>query len=232
LIALAGWDAVLILASHPVVMPKLYLIGGENVHHRSAQNINAQAFQDAGNRPNILVFPWASIGFDRNYSKRKLLVDYFRSLGAKDVDFAEYDHFENIIEKLTWSDLVYLTGGQTFVLLERLGRSGIADNLRNYNGVIVGRSAGALALCNKCLTTYRGNKETKLSAGLGLVNITMKAHYRKGVDDVLKRFSFNKRVFAVPSKSALVYEDSRLSAIGEVYIFFNGVSRLFKETIF
>jgi len=208
-------------------MPKLYLIGGENVHHRSAQHINAQAFTDAGKNPTVLVLPWANAGFDRNYQKRKLLTDYFRSLGAEKVEFAEYDHLEDPAKKISTADLVYLTGGQTTALIERIKKAGLEGQLRGYRGVIVGRSAGALALCSKCLTTCRSNQKPKIVTGLGLVDIAMKAHYRSSRDDVLRRFSFVEPVFAVPSKSALVSENGELYAIGTVYVFQNGQRRTF-----
>jgi len=46
-------------------MPKLYLLGGENVYKRSAREVNERAFQDAGEPLDILVFPWARASFDR-----------------------------------------------------------------------------------------------------------------------------------------------------------------------
>ena len=212
-----------------VLMPKLYLLGGENVFRRSAREVNARAFEDAGGNPNVLVFPWARAYFDRKYQKRKLLVDYFRSLGAENVDFVEYDHLEHIKEKFAQSNLVYLTGGQTSVLIERIRTMKLDVQLRNYRGVIVGRSAGALALCKKALTTCRSNSKIKIVDGVGLVDITMKAHYRSIKDELLKPFSFKELFYAVPSGSALVYENSQLWAIGKVYIFCKGERQIFKR---
>jgi dipeptidase E len=211
-------------------MPKLYLLGGENVHRKSAKHVNEKAFADAGGQPNVLVFPWARPYFDNKYGKRRLLIDYFRSLGAENTAFAEYDHLENIGEKLAESNLVYLTGGQTSVLIERMKNMGLDRQLRSYSGVIVGRSAGALALCKKCLTTCRSNSKLKVVEGLGFVDITMKAHYLRSREDALRRFSLKEAFFAVPSKSALVYENHELSSIGRVYVFRNGERQIFRKT--
>ena len=60
-------------------MPKIYLLGGENVTLRSAREINLLAFEDAAKSPNVLVFPWARPSFDRKYGTRKLLSDYFEA---------------------------------------------------------------------------------------------------------------------------------------------------------
>ena len=73
-----------------VYMPKLYLLGGENVFKRSAKEVNEKAFRDAGESPAVAVFPWARASFDRKYAKRKILTDYLISLGAATINFLEY----------------------------------------------------------------------------------------------------------------------------------------------
>ena len=65
------------------------------------------------------------------------------------------------------SDLVYLTGGVPSMLIERLKKLGVEELLRGFDGVIVGRSAGALALCKKCVITYRSTSEVKGYSGIG-----------------------------------------------------------------
>ena len=53
-------------------MPKIYLLGGENVVKRSALEVNERAFQDAKAPRSVAVFPWARASFDRKYQKRKV----------------------------------------------------------------------------------------------------------------------------------------------------------------
>ncbi len=148
-------------------MPKIYLLGGENTHKRDAKEINQQAFHDAGEAPKLLMFSWARASFDKTYSKSKLMFDYFRSLGASTVNNVDYScSFAEIEKKIFESDLIYLTGGVPTVLIERLKKSGIRSLFVDFNGVIVGRSAGALALCQKCVITYRSTSEVKIIDGL------------------------------------------------------------------
>ncbi len=204
-------------------MPKVYLLGGENVFRRSAREVNERAFQDAGEPLNVLVFPWAKASFDRRYWKRKRLCDYFVNLGAGTVDFVEYsDLTEDIAQKMAAAHLVYLTGGLPSVLIERLRNMGIDHLLKEYDGVVVGRSAGALALCRRCVATCRSNSKAKIVKGIGLLDLTLKTHYKPENDDVLKRFSMEGLIYAVPAGSALVYENGRLSPINDVYLFSNG----------
>ncbi len=209
-------------------MPKLYLLGGETVYRRSAKPVNESAFEDAGQPLNVLVFPWARASFDKKYRSRQILTEYFRSIGAQGIDFIEYGQPDSIAEKMACANVVYLTGGQPSILIERIKAMQLDQLLRSYRGVIVGRSAGALALCQKCVVTVHSNSRVKIVEGLGLVNITLKAHYQPQRDDeVLKHFSLEERIFAVPEGSALVYADGRLSAMGSVYLFNGGERRTF-----
>jgi peptidase E len=208
-------------------MAKLYLLGGENVVKRDAKEINEEAFRDAGKAPSVLVFPWARESFDKKYIRRKRLFDYFRSLGAGNVDFADYSEApEEIAEKVGRSDLLYLTGGLLSVLVERLKNKRVDRLLHVYNRVIVGRSAGALAVSRKCLVTDRNKHATMIVKGLGLVDLGIKVHYKPSEDAELKRLSKEEKIYAIPARSALVCDGGPLLFLGDVYLFQNGEKSL------
>jgi peptidase E len=209
-------------------MVKLYFIGGENIAKRDAREINEVAFRDAGEAPAVVVFPWARASFDQAYKRRKRLFDYFRSLGACNVDFADYiNTHEEITRKVECSDLIYLPGGLASVLVERLKNKSVDQLLRKYDGVVVGRSAGALALGKNCVVTRnRRNPTSKMIRGIGLVDFSVKAHYNHSKDDALKNLSKKEMIYAIPERSALVYDDGCLAFMGEVYLFQNGEKTL------
>jgi len=209
-------------------MPKYYLLGGENTHKRDAEKINQRAFNDAGEAPKILVFSWARASFDNTYAKSKIIFDYFRSLGASTIKTVSYSSTNSEIqEKIAQSDLIYLTGGVPSMLIERLKKLGVESLLQSFEGVIVGRSAGALAVCRRCVITYRSTSEVKIIDGLGLVDVTLKAHYKLGWDTKLLELSKTEDIYAVPKGSALVYDSGSLTAINNVYLFHKGERRIF-----
>jgi peptidase E len=211
-------------------MAKLYFLGGENVAKQDAKEINERAFQDAGGAPAVVVFSWARASFDKDYACRERLFAYFRSLGASAVDFAEYsDTPEEIARKVERSDLIYITGGLTSVLVERLRNKDVDGLLRGYSGVIVGRSAGALALCKRCVITDRNKRAAKIVAGLGQVDFCVKVHYKHSKDAVLRRLSKEERIYAVPERAALVYDNGTLSVMGVLYVFENGEKQALNE---
>ena len=204
-------------------MVRLYFLGGENVIKRDSREINEVAFREAAEEPRVVVFPWARASFDKTYTRRQRLFNYFRNLGASTVDFADYgDTFEEINRKIECSDLIYLTGGLTTVLIERLKSKSVDPLLRKYDRVIVGRSAGALALCKKCVLTDRRKPAVKMIKGLGLVDFGVKVHYKPSKDSELKKLSKGDKIYAIPERSALVYDNGCLSFMGDVYIFQNG----------
>ncbi len=211
-------------------MPKIYLLGGEDVFRRSARDINLAALENAATSPNVAVFAWARPSFDKKYRKRKMFTDYLRSLGADEVGFVEYGEEEDYKQKLAVADVVYFTGGQTSILIERAKKAGLDKLLSGFEGVIVGRSAGALALCRRCITTIRENHRVRVVNGLGLVDITLKAHYTAEKDEALKWFSHKETIFAVPKDSALICNDGHLTAVGNVYLFKEGQSLAFTES--
>ena len=207
-------------------MPKLYLLGGENVFKRNAQEVNERAFQDAELPLNVLVFSWARASFDKGYRKRKMLVNYFISLGAGTVNFVDYsDSTKVIAEKMVNSGLIYLTGGLASILVERLKNMRVDHLLSDYKGIIIGRSAGALALCRKCIITCRSNSKSKIIKGLGIADLTLKVHYKPEKNAILEHLSMQEKIYAVPMASAIVYENGACSFIGDVYLFENGKKR-------
>ena len=211
-------------------MATLYLLGGENVLNRSAKEVNQHAFEVAGRSPEVLVFTWARASFDKIYRKRKLLSDYLLSLGAGTVSFVEYgESRETISRMVAKSALIYLSGGQPSILIERLKVSGVDYLLKDYRGVIVGRSAGALALCDRCVATCRSNGRVRIVQGIGLAGITLKAHYISEDDLTLQQLSVDEVIYAVPQSAALICQDNTISAMGKVYFFSEGKRYEFKS---
>jgi peptidase E len=211
-------------ACHVVIhMVKLYLLGGENTIKQSAKEINQAAFIDAGGSPSVLVFPWARASFDNIYARRRRLCRYFKSLGAKSVHFADYSEpLEEIADRMSQSDLVYLTGGQLTILFSRLIAKGVDDLLRKYDGVIIGRSAGALVLAQQGVVTNRYTKATKFAPGLGIADLCLKTHYESSKDSTLRKLSKTQSIYAVPINSAILYDNGDISFVGEVFLFEDG----------
>jgi dipeptidase E len=205
-------------------MKKLFFLGGEDILRRDSKQINSEAFASAGGTPAVLIFPWTAESIDKADRYRKAMVDYFGDLGARAIEFAEYsDSLEQIAAKVSSSDLIYLPGGVTTILVERIKRRNVDSLLRRFNKVIVGNSAGASALCRECIVTEdKDNPVTVIISGLGLVGFSVDVHYDSSKDNELNKLSEKRSIYAIPECCALVYSNDDLSSIGDVYLFHHG----------
>jgi len=205
-------------------MTRLYFLGGEDIVKRDSKEINKKAFTDAGGAPVVLVFPWTAESVDKADKYRKTMIDYFKELGASKIEIAEpSDLLEEIAEKINGSDLIYLPGGDTKILVERIKNAKVDNLLRKYSKVMLGNSAGALAMCKDCiLTKGKDNPVTTIISGFGLVDFSVDVHYDASKDEELKKLSTKRRIYAIPERCAVVYNNGNLSFIGDVYLFYGG----------
>jgi len=203
-------------------MAVLYFLGGEDVEKRDSIQINKMAFTKAGELPFVLYFPWTARTIDKH---RRIISEYFKELCARRIEFVELsDTLDEIVKKVNESDLIYLPGGDTKLLVERLKNAKVSRLLQNYDKVILGNSAGALALCRDCIITKsKRHLETRIFQGLGLVDFSVDVHYEPSKDEELMRLSKERRIYAIPEKSALVYDKGYMSPIGKVFLFDKGV---------
>jgi len=221
-------------------MTKLYFLGGEDIEKRDSKEIDKKAFADAGRTPVILIFSWTAwFTTSRKNKYRKITKDYFEELGARKIIFAELtDSFREIKKKIESSDLIYLPGGEVNFFVERLKKRKIDSLLKDYKGVIVGNSAGTLALCKRyaVIKGHNDRPKTGLEPGLGLVDFTVSVHYGALIkwdggispDKELRKLSRKVKVYAIPERCALVYDGKKLKPMGDVHVFYNGKKMKFK----
>jgi dipeptidase E len=204
-------------------MQRLYLLGGEDFKDKGSKELNSQAFNDAGGSPLVLVFPWTSREKVREDAYRRLIVDYFKELGAKVVMFVEPSlPYPDMVKLVDQSDLIYLPGGDPKVLVERMRNTGASHLLANYDKVIVGNSAGAVALCAEYVLLSEDSDTFSISSGLGLVDLGVAVHYDPYMDTQLENLSTSRNIFAIPEGGAVVISRCSISLIGPVAVFQEG----------
>ena len=142
------------------------------------------------------------------------------------------------------SDVVYLSGGNTFHYLMHLRRSGLFRVLRAFadrGGVVAGLSAGALLVTPHIgLADYPpfdrdendvGLPESRWGA-LDLVDFEFFPHFRRSrrYTDALLEYSKHSRfpVYACSDGSGIVVEGDRFTAHGDVWLFDRGQVRMIK----
>jgi len=133
---------------------------------------------------------------------------------------------------------LFIGGGNTFVLLNELKRSGAFEKIRSYleeGGVVYGGSAGSLIFGNNIrLAETEDPNDPNLSdlTGFDLLNgRALTAHYTNRSSEqtaettaYLKDLSYHYPVYALPEEVTLIVDDDGMTAIGSrpYYYFENG----------
>jgi dipeptidase E len=166
----------------------------------------------------------------------------FHCLAADDPTYARPGPARQVAAKiLLASDVVYLSGGNTFHFLMHLRRSGLVDVLRRFadrGGVLAGLSAGAiLTTPNIGLAAYppfdRDENEVEIPesrwGALDLVDFEFFPHFRtsRKIRDALCSYSERSRfpLYACRDGSGIIVEGDRFTAHGDVWLFDRGQER-------
>jgi len=166
----------------------------------------------------------------------------FHCLAADDPAFARPGAARTAAARtLLASDVVYLSGGNTFHYLMHLRRSGLFRTLRQFadrGGVLAGLSAGAILVTpNIGLAAYppfdRDENDVDLPksrwGALDLVDFEFFPHFRNSrkIRDALLWYSQRSKypVYACRDGSGIIVEGDRFTAHGDVWLFDRGQER-------
>ncbi|MBA3046120.1 MAG: Type 1 glutamine amidotransferase-like domain-containing protein [Candidatus Thermoplasmatota archaeon] len=217
-------------------MGKLYLLGGEDIRKRTSRHIMQQALDNVGPNPTAFIFPWTGDSVDHEGEYRAVMTEYFMDLGAQTVQFAEpWDPYGALAKKAAISDLIYLPGGNPAILVDRMLLSRADEIFAEFDGVIIGNSAGALGLCRKyaAVVGQGGAQLTRFFKGFGELDFAISVHYMSdgnhdsGISPDSELIALSEKsatkIFAILDNSALIYEKGKLEFMGNVFQFHRGI---------
>ncbi len=183
----------------------------------------------------ITYIPASSFGHLGDY---RSFIYYFKKLGVKKFIFFPVENKVSPIltEQAFESDVIFLSGGNTFSFLNSLRQQNMITKLKKFvedGGILAGLSAGAILMTPNIKTAsypdfdrddnYIGLK--KLSA-LKLVSFEFFPHYKnsKRYDDVLRKKTkeFKHPLYASPDGSGIIVDGKNLRFIGKTYGFLQG----------
>ncbi len=202
---------------------KFYLIGGIdlNVAENSVE-IERKALADAKNK-NVFVLDLTSNNPEKLAKYRNVLTSYLKKAGAEKIRFiSSYDSTNKMEKGIREAGLVYIPGGDTEVLMQNIEERNLKPILRSLKSVLVGNSAGALAMCEEVILTKDEDvTETKVLPGLGLVPFSVEVHYDETHDKELFELSKDREIYAIPEKCVIAY-DRKMNFIGDIWKFSRG----------
>ncbi|HKX24291.1 MAG TPA: Type 1 glutamine amidotransferase-like domain-containing protein [Candidatus Saccharimonadales bacterium] len=126
-------------------------------------------------------------------------------------------------QRLADSDVIYVSGGNTYYLLDQSRQNGFAEWLQNDMGdrVYVGSSAGSLLVTPTILTAANGDQNTigiKDLDGVGLVDFELLPHVPDFISlSAAEAYAQNatRDFYALDDQSALSVQDGEVRTVGE-----------------
>lgn len=148
-------------------------------------------------------------------SARQELID----LGIRDIITLNLDH-PLADDEISGADAVYVCGGNTFYLLQKIRESGFDRLLKIFNGVYVGVSAGSVVVGpNIEVSGPWDENDVRVSdtTGMGMVNFAVVPHYQRKeqpiVADLKKRADYE--IMELTDNQAVLVENGERKIIGQ-----------------
>lgn len=211
-------------------MAKIYLLSSENFSRKVKEMLK----KDLKGKNNLV-----SIGAKREYEKNDIYFfgDENRIGVSETFKFSDLKNFNLIdgrvgkkegLKLLKDADIIYLQGGDQFTQFRYIRDNEYDEFLENYNGIILGISAGAMNLAKKAF--FSGYDDYYPSAimysGFGLIDITVDPHFDIDNEErvkEIKKASLQQKIIGLPDYSAIVIEeDGSIKNIGINYVYENG----------
>lgn len=166
-------------------------------------------------------------GLDSEYQTK--LLNNFLDFEITDVKWVYYfnQSMEESLKIIEESDILYFPGGAPDLMFERIKERGLLEPLKNFKGIVIGSSAGAMIQ----LETFHISKDNEyfkfsLNEGLAyLDNFFIEVHYRrrKAQKSSLRKIrrEFRKPIFTIPDNGMLIVKGNEVLPLGEAKLFSN-----------
>ena len=150
-------------------MARIVVLEVEDIKKRTLFKFHKKLLKNIKS-PKVLVFLWTTDNEKKLIEYKKIIKDYFNDLGAEVIFFND-DFYE-----FNESNVIYLPGGNTELLLKKFNENPeVVKRITEFDGVIIGNSAGAIALAKEGYG-HKANHLVKYF-GLGIVNIKILVHF-------------------------------------------------------
>lgn len=200
---------------------RLCFIGGGNPLTGELDNVMKYLSKYVKTRNKILIIPFATeeSKLDRWFNSTK---KSFENIGMKHVKLLDYQLTNKEMQiEIKKHDVLYFTGGRPEKLIEMLVEKEVVQTIKQFSGLMVGVSAGALVFCNDCIITRDEDyPETQVIKGLSLVDFSVEVHYEEVIDEELIPLSENREIYAIPNGSAIFWDGEVVTPINNVIHFY------------
>ena len=161
-------------------MPIHYLCSGFGMEQSFVNKFGELLLSDLTNRNSLVTIPCTENNdelqahlsfFTEQLSEAGIVFKNHIIISSNMTHEEQCDYIKN-------ANLIYFMGGYPFAQKEFIIRNKLEDVLRNYQGVTLGISAGAMNMSKHIIMVTDGpnSNETRIEEGLGLVNFSVFPH--------------------------------------------------------
>ncbi|MDO4520540.1 MAG: Type 1 glutamine amidotransferase-like domain-containing protein [Erysipelotrichaceae bacterium] len=155
------------------------------------------------------------------------LVRPFRSFGIKDPQISWVNYYEDdeasASRKIREADVLFFTGGYPDWMLQRLYDLGITEEVRNFDGVMMGTSAGAMIQLDTFHLTPEEDYEYQYYEGLALLGgFDIEVHYEEDlrhIEAIIRTLEdTGNPVIVLPNEGGAIIGDNMFELLGEAFV--------------
>jgi len=153
-------------------------------------------------------------------------MDELKNIGVSDIDVFKLE--DKAFSPLREYDVIYVCGGNTFVYMDRVRKTGLAkfiiDSVKSNRSIYVGVSAGSIIAGPDISIAGWGSEgdsndiNLKNLSGLGLTNIVISPHYREDLKAELDDFKnkYGYQIYELADDQALYLSYADIGALKDV----------------
>lgn len=213
---------------------KLVLYGGG--HSKENGDLDQALLKLVGKKsPQVTLIP--SQTYDSDVEFREFILQYSKYDITKFLMLPiDYAVDKVLLSQALKSDVIHLSGGNTYYFLKYLRKSKLIPEIRKFvarGGVLTGLSAGAIIMTPVIKSAGvpsfdcdANEEKLKNLKGMNLVKFEFFPHYvnSKRYENELKAYSLKTKnpLFACPDGSGIIVEDKSMTFVGRAYCFYRG----------
>jgi peptidase E len=164
------------------------------------------------------------------------LKSQFLEYGIKDdqIEYLNYYHDKKTKreEKLKRATILFFPGGAPDEMKERLIDHELFERLKQFNGVVIGSSAGAMIQASRT-HFYKDHEYKKFSYFYGLdylKEFDFVVHYRRRIQQkkAIRRVFYDHQIpiYAIPDDGAIIVSNGHVSCLGTAHMLYDHKGRI------
>jgi peptidase E len=214
-------------------MKTLYFLSGFDKIKGFTEEIANNLKKDIIDRNALVSIASSPDDYEKTDKYFSILIEWFKNIGIIFKHYSLVDNRKKDSQIINEASCIFLSGGTTIKQMEFLRENNFCELLKDYNGIIMGMSAGAINMGKNSLSLKsKKNLETVIYKGLELADITIIPHFSIFDEDKINKllkYQNEYKIYGMCDNSAIIKQGDKIKIIGEMYrIYKNKISRIDK----